>query len=66
MYKAIWSGKYYLAIETFPKTAKEISVVYHTGIRIWDSWDMKTYSLVLGTFRIMFGIKHRGGDVCPA
>lgn len=64
MYKAIENKKYYLAINKFPKTAKNVSVVYLTGIRIWDSDDMETYSLVLGTFRIMFGIKKmQCGDI---
>ena len=57
MYKAIQNKKYYLAINKFPKTAKTVSKVYLTGIRNWDVDDMKTYSIVLGTFRIMFGIK---------
>ncbi len=57
MYKSIQNKKYYLAINKFPKTAKTVSPVYLTGIRNWDSDDMKTYSIVLGTFRIMFGIK---------
>jgi len=57
MYKSIQNKKYYLAINKFPKTAKQVSPVYLTGIRNWDSDDMKTYSIVLGTFRIMFGIK---------
>lgn len=57
MYKAIQNKKYYLAVETFNERRKNISKVYHTGVRIWNSDDMKTYSLVLGTFRIMFGVK---------
>jgi hypothetical protein len=57
MYKAIQNKKYYLAINKFPKTAKTVSPVYLTGIRNFESDDMKTYSIVLGTFRIMFGIK---------
>lgn len=42
MYKAIQNKRYYLAIERFSKKRKSISKVYHTGIRIWDSDDMKT------------------------
>ena len=60
MYKAFQNKKYYLAFNKFPKTAKNIptkSNVYITGFRKWISDDMITYSLVLGTFRIMFGIK---------
>ncbi len=57
MYKAIQNKKYYLAINTFLKTAKTVSPVYLTGIRNFEADDMKVYSIVLGTFRIMFGIK---------
>lgn len=57
MYKAIQNKKYYLAINKFPKAAKKLSTAYHTGYRTWTSDDMITYSIVLGTFRIMFGIK---------
>ena len=59
MYKSMQNKKLYLAIERFPKSRKSISLVYKSGIRIWDSMDMKTYSLVIGVFRIMVGIKHR-------
>jgi len=65
MYKAIQNKKYYLAINKFPKTAKTVSPVYLTGIRNWDADDMKTYSIVLGTFRIMFGIKKDVGKCMP-
>ncbi len=57
MYKAFQNKKYYLAFNRFPKTAKTVSSVYITGIRNWISDDMIIYSVVLGTFRIMFGIK---------
>lgn len=66
MYKAIQNKKYYLAINIFPKTAKKVSKVYLSGIRVWDSDDMKTYSIVLRTFRIMFGIKHLDRGTCQA
>jgi len=64
MYKAIENKKYYLAVETFRKQRKSLSKVYMSGIRIWDSDDSKTYSIVLGTFRIMFSIKKECGEVC--
>jgi len=64
MYKAIQNKKYYLAINKFPKSAKSISKVYHTGIRNWDSDDIKTYSIVLGTFRIMLGLKKESCSFC--
>ncbi len=60
MYKAFQNKKYYLAFNKFPKTAKITptkSNAYITGFRKWISDDMITYALVLGTFRIMFGIK---------
>jgi hypothetical protein len=57
MYKSIQNKKYYLAINTFKKEAKTVSKVYYSGIRIFESDDMKTYSLVINLFRIMFGVK---------
>lgn len=60
MYKAFQNTKHYLALNKFRKTAKNITIKekpYHTGFRKWISDDMITYALVLGTFRIMFGIK---------
>ncbi len=56
MYKSFKSKKHYLAFNKFPKTAKGVSKVYLTGIRIWDAQDCKNYSLVLGVFRIIFAI----------
>ncbi len=59
MYKAIQNNKYYLAINTFPRTAKNppYNHAYLSGFRKWNSYDMVTCALVIGTFRIMFGIK---------
>lgn len=59
MYKAYQNKKYYLAFNKFPKVRKNIEGItaYKTGFRKWTSDDMITYALVLGTFRIMFGIK---------
>ena len=57
MYKAFQNKKYYLAFNTFPKTAKEVSNVYLTGIRNWISDDMYNYSIVINRFRIIFSIK---------
>jgi hypothetical protein len=60
MYKAFQNKKYYLAFNRFPKTAKKAQGVhktYSTGFRKWKSDDMITYAIVVGTFRIMFGIK---------
>lgn len=65
MYKSFKSKKFYLAFNTFPKTAKEVSEVYHTGIRIWDAQDCKNYSIVLGTFRIIFAINKTQHGSCP-
>ena len=60
MYKSFQNKKYYLAFHRFPKTAKLIplrSNAYLTGFRKWVSDDMITYAIVVGTFRIIFGIK---------
>lgn len=64
IYKAFQNKKYYLAFNTFPKTAKNVSEVYHTGIRNWVSDDMYNYSIVIGTTRIIFGIKRQCNDTC--
>lgn len=66
MYKAIQNKKYYLALNRFPATAKNVSRVYLTGIRNWDSDDMKTYSIVIGRNRIMFGIKKPNLTCCDS
>lgn len=60
MYKAFQNAKFYIAFNTFPKTAKTsaFNYAYLNGFRKWKSDDMVTYALVLGTFRIMFGIKN--------
>jgi hypothetical protein len=57
MYKAFQNKKYYLAFNKFPKTAKNVSKVYISGVRNWVSDDMYNYSIVINRFRIIFGIK---------
>jgi len=64
MYKAFQNKKYYLAFNTFPKTAKNVSKVYLSGIRNWVSDDMYNYSIVINRFRIIFGIKRITHDCC--
>jgi len=69
MYKAIQNKKYYFAVNKFPKTAKKLqtkSNAYKTGIRSWNSDDMKTYAIVIGTFRIMFGTKKTQYGECSS
>lgn len=69
MYKSIHSKnfRWYAAIETFPKTAKNVSNVYKSGIRCWKSeFDtIFNFSIVINTFRIIisFPIKKEKG-VC--
>lgn len=66
MYKAIQNEKYYLAINIFPKTAKSkpYDNAYKNGFRKWISDDMITRAVVIGTFRIMFGVKKKTFDCC--
>ena len=64
MYKAKQTKRYYFAIETFSKKRKTISKVYYSGFRVWNSDDMKTFSIVIYTFRMMFGVKNQGGCIC--
>ncbi len=56
MYKSFRTKKYRIAFNKFRKNAKTISRVYLSGARNWEAQDSKNYSLVLGTFRIMFAI----------
>ena len=64
MYKQYQNKKFYLAFHHFPRKAKNTpyNYAYLTGVRKWVSDDSITYAIVLGTFRIMFGIKTTGGD----
>ena len=67
MYKAFQNKKYYLAFNRFHKSAKSSPTkgnAYITGFRKWITDDMITYAIVLGTFRIMFGIKRKDYGTC--
>ncbi len=69
MYKAYQNKKYYLAINKFPKTAKKFvlkSKAYNTGFRKWETDDMITYAIVVGTIRIMFGLKKPEHACCDS
>lgn len=59
MYKAFQNKNYYLAINIFPKARKKppFNRAYLNGFRKWKSDDMTTYAIIIGTFRIMFGVK---------
>lgn len=56
------------AFHKFPKTAKEVSGVYNTGIhKMTDTLNSSdTYFFVLGLFRIMLYVdhKHKRGHTC--
>ena len=70
MYKTlIDSKKYYLALNKFPKTAKKMKLKdkpYNTGFRRWKAYNCETYAIVIGRFRIMFGIKVQGYGEPPS
>jgi len=53
MYKQIKLGNLRLAINSFPKTAKNVDKVYRSGFRYWEATEGKNYSLVIGCFRII-------------
>jgi len=64
MYKDFKIKRFRLAFNKFPKTAKGLSNVYRAGFRYWTADDSTNYSLVLGTFRIIFSIdKQNFGEV---
>lgn len=56
MYKSFTNKRVSLIFNIFPETAKNVSKVYYTGIRNWETANSKNYSIVLGTFRIIFEI----------
>ncbi len=64
MYRNIKLGEFNLTFNKFRKNAKDISMVYKSGIRNWDADHCMNYSMVLGTFRIIFSIDKKGGDCC--
>jgi mRNA-degrading endonuclease RelE of RelBE toxin-antitoxin system len=58
MYKNIkLSNKHSITFNKFRKQAKDISHVYKTGIRNWIADDSYNYSIVVGTFRLIFTIE---------
>ncbi len=58
MYKAFRiKNKYRLTVNTFKKSAKSVSIVYRSGIRKWETEYSFNYSIVLGTFRLIFSIE---------
>ena len=62
MYKRIKLTKNHsITFDTFPKTAKTVSSVYLTGIRNWVAQDSFNYSIVLGTFRVIYSIERNIG-----
>lgn len=67
MYKRIkLTKKYSLTFNKFRKIVKSIKTVdvYSTGIRNWVTDDSYHYSIVLGTFRIIFSIKRTDVKCC--
>ena len=56
MYKAYKISKVRLVFNKFKKTAKNVSIVYRSGIRNWVSDDSFNYSIVIYTFRIIFSV----------
>lgn len=65
MYKSFKiTGKYRLTFNVFQKTAKRVSKVYWSGIRTWVADDSYNYSVVFGTFRIIFSIERTQFGSC--
>lgn len=66
MYKQIIRHKRItLAVHTFKKSAKAISPVYLTGIRLFHSFQYYNYSIVIHRFRIILSIsKNVGATPC--
>jgi len=64
MYKEIKIGKVALILHKFPRTAKNVSNVYKTGFRNWDSFECMNHSVVLGVWRIIVSKDHNHGEAC--
>lgn len=56
MYKCFKKGGLRIAINKFPKTAKNVSSVYLTGFHKWEAFQDANYSIVLGVFRLIVSI----------
>jgi hypothetical protein len=65
MYKRFMiTKKYSLTFNTFRKAAKIDLKVFRTGIRNWISDVSYNYSIVIGTFRIIFSIERQHYACC--
>ena len=51
-YNSLKFKKYSISIETFSKKRKNLSKVYHTGIRNYQTDHFKAYTIVLHTLRL--------------
>jgi len=65
IYKALKLGFLRFAINRFPTTAKSIKCgehgyVYRSGLHRWRTFVDNNYSLVLGRWRVIVSIDHRG------
>ena len=64
MYKVLKVGRYRLAFDSFPFTAREISNVYLPGFHKWSDHHCRSYSFVIGLNRIIFSISTDVGECC--
>lgn len=65
MYKSFKRKNLRVAINRFRRTAKDVSKVYWSGVRNWESDDSMNYSLVLGTYRVILSIEKSHFGTCP-
>ena len=56
MYKTFKIKSVSISFQKFKESAKTVSEVYLTGIRNWDAFDSKNYSIVAGCFRVILSI----------
>lgn len=62
LYKRYTIWKLRIAFNKFPRSAKKVSVVYHSGLRYWDAFEDRNYSIVLGVFRVILSIDNNFGE----
>lgn len=59
MYKSTQNKCLYFAMHSFPKTAKNVSNVYKTGVWYRKADDMHSLFIVLYRFRLIIGLKRK-------
>lgn len=66
MYKVFRVRRYRITFNTFNSKVKNKVPVFKSGFRCWETVNDNNYSIVLGTFRIIFSIEKSQPSVVKA